>query len=160
MLRDPGQSVTDQPIVRVGPARRQATEPLRQCQSDAIPTTVEVKDPLAPERPQLVLCVLEAFGKLEGFVQGTSVSGRLGPLVYINDAPSAVCSFISRRASGRAPSPRAAIARSTRLPHSSISDSCIHSGTAAAVSATPSDASPFGEKAQSSAARRLSIWHP
>ena len=33
-------------------------------------------------------------------------------------------------------------------------------GTAAAVSATPIDASPPGEKAQSSAARKLSIWRP
>ena len=52
---------------------------------------------------------------------------------------------------------RLASARSTRSRHSPSSDSCIHSGTVRMVSATPIDASPPGENAQSSAARTLSI---
>jgi hypothetical protein len=53
-----------------------------------------------------------------------------------------------------------ASARSTRVRHSSNSDKCIHRVTAAAVNATPIEASPPGEKAQSSAARKLSICRP
>ena len=41
--------------------------------------------------------------------------------------------------------------------HSSGKDKDIHKGIAATVSATPIDSSPPGEKAQSSAARKLSI---
>jgi hypothetical protein len=38
MLRDPNQSLADQPIVRIGPLRRQGTKPLRQCQSGTMPS--------------------------------------------------------------------------------------------------------------------------
>jgi hypothetical protein len=90
----------------------------------------------------------------------TAPISETAPLVHISDAASAAWSCISQRASRLAPIVIAARARSTRPRHSSISDKCIHKGTAAAVSATPIDASPAGENVQSSAARKLSIWRP
>src|SRR5580704_5262306 len=71
--------------------------------------------------------------------------------------PSASYSLISSRGSRVPPVPRAPSACLARLPHSLSSDSRIQRGTAAAVSATPIATSPSGEKAQSSAARKLSI---
>ena len=51
MFQDTDQSVADQPIVRVGPVRRQATEPSCQCQSEAMLAATHMKGPKAPERP-------------------------------------------------------------------------------------------------------------
>jgi hypothetical protein len=45
-----------------------------------------------------------------------------------------------------------------RTRHSSISNNCTHSGTAATVSATPISAAPVGEKAQSKAAIIYYDW--
>ena len=92
-------------------------------------------------------------------VQAAMVSGA-APFVCMSDTPSAAQSCISRRASRPERGPRLASARSARPRHSTKSDCWNHRGTAAAVSATPIDASPPGEKAQSSPLRTLSISQP
>ena len=73
------------------------------------------------------------------------------------EAPSALCNRIACRGSSVDAVPSAPSARWAHPRHSSSNDKRTHSGTAAAVSATPVDASPLGENAQSSAARKLSI---
>ena len=85
------------------------------------------------------------------------LAAGIAPLVNSSDAPSAACSFISPRASIGASRASEANTCSTRLRHSSTIGNCNQSGIAATVSATPIDSSPLGEKAQSSAARKLSI---
>jgi hypothetical protein len=57
--------LADQPIVRVGALRRQATEPLHQSESDPMLTAAQVEGPYAPERPQLVLDIVKALRNLE-----------------------------------------------------------------------------------------------
>ena len=54
MLRRTDHSFADQPVVRVGPLRRQNMEPLRQGQSDAMLAADDAKGPQAPERVHLV----------------------------------------------------------------------------------------------------------
>jgi hypothetical protein len=141
MLRDADQSLTDQPIARVRPVRSQSAEPLRQCQGGGILTTADVKGPQLPERAKLVVGIVKTLRKFEGLVKAAAISGT-APLVFLSDTASAAWSFISRRVSGLAPLLRTASACSARPRHSSSSDSCLHSGTAAAVSATPIDATP------------------
>jgi len=77
MLRCPDHSLTDPPIVQLGPRRRQSMEPLRQGQGDAMVGTANVmRGPQAPERAQLVLHVTEAHGNLEGLCPGCADFGN------------------------------------------------------------------------------------
>jgi hypothetical protein len=76
MLRRADQLLADQAIVRVGPRRRQSMEPLSKGQSDAMLTAAGVKGPQAPERAQLILCVTEALGNLEGLCPGRADLGN------------------------------------------------------------------------------------
>ena len=157
ILRRTDHSLADQAIVRVGPLRRQSIEPSSQAQSDALLTAGDAKGPQAPERAQLVLGVAETLRNLEGLCPDRADLGNGTSGIHQR------CRKRARGAASRgarpapAPAAIAASACSTRPLHSSISDKCIHKGTAAAVSATPIEASPPGEKAQSSAARTLSI---
>ena len=66
MLRDADHSLADQPIVRVGSLRGQRMEPLRQFESNAMPTAGGVISPQAPQRPQPVLGIVKALRNLEG----------------------------------------------------------------------------------------------
>ena len=80
ILRRTDHSLADQPIVRVGPLRRQSIESLSQGQSDALLAAHYAKGPQAPERAQLVLGVTKALRNLEGlcpdrFDLGNGTSG-------------------------------------------------------------------------------------
>ena len=77
-------------------------------------------------------------------VQAATVSGPK-PLVRKSAAQSAAYNCTLRRASRLSAGPDSA--RSTRPRHSSVSDKCTHSGTAAMVRATPISAAPVGAKA-------------
>ena len=87
-------------------------------------------------------------------------ASRARPTANISAQPSAAESLMRARAASSVSPTMLASARSTRARHSPISDSWTQSGTAAAVSATPTAGSPAPENAQSSAARTLSIWRP
>ena len=161
MLRDADHSLADQPIVRDrADARRQSTEPLRQVQSDAMPTAGGVKEPQAPERAQLVLGIVEALRDLKGLCPGRAGLGN-GDLWYISAmrrARHGASSPGARPGSLRLGERRAPARRGRGIPPAATSAST-------AVPQRPSArrrrrASPSGEKAQSSAARRLSICHP
>jgi hypothetical protein len=139
MLRDADHAIADQPIVRIGPVRRQNTEPFCHCRGDAMPTVGAVEVPQSPQRAEPVLGMSRASAISRAVVQAAPVLGSVGLLVYTSDEPSAAWSFISRRASRSAPAAKAASARSTRVPHSSNNDKCIHSDTA-----VPDGDSPIG----------------
>src|SRR6476619_4487848 len=64
MLRDADHSLAVQPIVRSLRGRR--IEPLRQFESNAIPTASGVIAPQAPQRPQPVLGIVKALRTLKG----------------------------------------------------------------------------------------------
>ena len=78
MLRCPDHSLTDPPIVQLGPRRRQSMEPLRQDQSDTMVAAAAdvMRGPQAPERAQLVLHVTEAHGNIEGLCPGCADFGN------------------------------------------------------------------------------------
>ena len=78
-------------------------------------------------------------------------------VISVVNAPRAAYSLISAYGSRFRAVASASSACFARLRHSSSSDSRLHSETAAAVSKTPIDSSLSGEKAQLSAARKLSI---
>src|ERR1700730_18533706 len=69
-------SAADQPVVRVGPLRRQSMEPLSQAQSDAMLAAADAKGIQAPERAQLVLGLTEAPPNLEGLCPGLADLGN------------------------------------------------------------------------------------
>ena len=123
MLRDADHPLTDQAIVRVRPLLRQASDLLCQDQSAATLATMTSPQTQRDRNWYTVSLRLSAISR--ALVQIEQISGT-APLVYINDAPSAAFSFISHRESGFGLAPRAARACSTRLRHSSSSDSCVH----------------------------------
>src|SRR3954469_12745406 len=82
MLRRTDHSLADQAIVRVGPLRRQSTEPLSQGQRDTLVAAADVKGPQAPERAQLVLGVTEALRNLEGLCPDLADLGNGAPGIH------------------------------------------------------------------------------
>src|SRR4030088_1439762 len=85
---------------------------------------------------------------------------ELEPVVYKIASPSAALSCNSRVASEVGVTLRACSARSKRLRYSSRKELWNQVGAEVAVSFTPSERSPSGEKHQSSAARTSSIRWP
>ena len=154
-------ALADQLIVRVGPVCRQAQNFCGQRQSEVMPAAGPCERTTGPTAPATGTRCHQASRRSPApwSRPRRSREGRISGIVSTS-TPSAALSFISRSRSPPTAAPRAASACSTRPRHSSSNDRCIHSGTAAAASATPIDASPAGEKAQSSAARRLSICAP
>jgi hypothetical protein len=51
-------------------------EPFSEAQSDALLAAVDAKGPQAPERTQLVLGIVKAFGNLEGLCPGRADLGN------------------------------------------------------------------------------------
>jgi len=142
--RHADQTVTDCPIRRIGRFRRIGAKAFsrRQRRPIAAPCVAVAKQ--APKRSQAIIRIVEASAISKALVKAAEVSGD-EPFITKSAAPSAAFNCILRRAFRLAAGPESA--RSTRPRHSSISDKYIHSGTAATVSATPTSASPVGEKA-------------
>jgi predicted RNA-binding Zn-ribbon protein involved in translation (DUF1610 family) len=134
MFRHTDQWIADQPIVGVGSVRSQSIQPLRQCQSHAMPTVADVKGQQAPERSQLVLGIVKALRDLEGLCPGRAGLGNVTSGMHQRRAECGMELHLAARVPSRS-CPQSGERRSTRSRHSSASEKCIHSGTAAAVSA-------------------------
>ena len=87
-----------------------------------------------------------------------AAAAGVAPAVCSSALPSPALSRISSTASGMESVLRALRARSSRILYSSTTESWNQSGAVTAVSLTPIDASPSGEKHQASAARTSSIF--
>src|SRR5215472_8820288 len=84
MLRDADHLLASQPIERLGAFRSENREPLRQGQSNAMPTARRVKEPKAPERAQPILGIIKAFRKLEGLCPGrANLGNNIGNLASV-----------------------------------------------------------------------------
>src|SRR6266849_1746426 len=65
MQRKPDHSIADEQVGPVGLPRRKTAEPLGKRQRQAMLAIVGAKRPKTPERPQLILGIVEALGDLE-----------------------------------------------------------------------------------------------
>src|SRR6266850_4599647 len=78
MARDSEHTLTDQPMVGIGPVRGQGTESLCLCHGGTTPPADAVDGPQLPNRPQPVLGIIKPFRKLESLCPGRLQLGR-GP---------------------------------------------------------------------------------
>jgi hypothetical protein len=146
------EAVADKPVLEVIGG---SAELFRQGLRRAMISPVVLVAPQRPERPQFRVLVAQAFA-----LASTEPVLSATPVACSRADPNTRCKCIRTAGSRLACRPRLSSARFTRPPHSIISERCSHTGTNAAVSVTPIVASPFGENAQSSAARTLSSSRP
>ena len=157
--RQPQHAIADRPVGRIAVTLGHVAESFGERERFAEHRVVEAIHAQPPQCPQLEVCIAERFGYLErGRQCGASFRHRS---TRVHERQPERCVQLHRepRVVFRRSAPTAS-ARSTRARHSSIIDRCIHSGTAAAVNAMATGASPCGARAQSSAVRTLSRCRP